>query len=42
MKSKIEAEYIKYSNKTLTQVEKDYLEEIEKIKELAEKSGVKK
>ena len=42
MKNKVEAEYIKYSNKTLTQVEKDYLEEIEKIKELAEKSGVKK
>ena len=30
-------EYIKYKNKTLTQVERDYLDEIKNINQIAEK-----
>ena len=37
MEKKVKAEYIKYKNKTLTQVEKDYLDEIKNINQIAEK-----
>ena len=38
MLKKVEKEYIEYSNKTLTKVEQDYLEEIQNIEKIA-KSG---
>lgn len=38
MLKKVEKEYIEYSNKTLTKVEQDYLEEIQNIENIA-KSG---
>lgn len=41
MTEKVESEYKKYSNKTLTQVEKDYLEEIKNIENIAKKGGDK-
>lgn len=37
MEKKVKMEYIKYKNKTLTQVEKDYLDEIKNINQIAEK-----
>ena len=39
MEKKVEEEYKKYSKHTLTPVEKDYLEEIKSIEELAKKGG---
>ena len=39
MKKKVTEEYKKYSEHTLTQVEKDYLEEIKNIEKLAKKGG---
>ncbi|MDO5096080.1 MAG: virulence RhuM family protein [Peptostreptococcaceae bacterium] len=39
MIEKVEKEYKKYSSKTLTQVEKDYLEEIKKIESVVKKRG---
>ncbi|MDX9870690.1 MAG: virulence RhuM family protein [Candidatus Cloacimonadales bacterium] len=41
MIEKVTAEYKKYSNKTLSQVEKDYLTEIDKINEIAKRGGNK-
>ena len=38
MLKKVEKEYREYSNKTLTKVEQDYLEEIQNIENIA-KSG---
>ena len=37
MINKVENEYKKYHSKTLSQVEKDYLEEIKKIEKVAKK-----
>ena len=39
MEQKVEEEYKKYSEHTLTSVEKDYLEEIKSIEKLAKKGG---
>ena len=39
MEQKVEEEYKKYSEHTLTSVEKDYLEEIKNIEKLAKKGG---
>lgn len=39
MTEKVKAEYKKYNEKTLSQVEKDYLKEINNIKEIAENGG---
>ena len=39
MEEKVEEEYKKYSEHTLTSVEKDYLEEIKNIEKLAKKGG---
>ena len=39
MEEKVVAEYKKYSEHTLTQVEKDYLEEIKSIEKIAKKGG---
>ena len=39
MEKKVEGEYKKYSEHTLTQVEQDYLEEIKSIEKLAKKGG---
>lgn len=39
MEEKVVAEYKKYSEHTLTQVEKDYLEEIKNIEKIAKKGG---
>ena len=41
MVDKVNQEYIKYSAKTLSQVERDYLAEIKNIKSIAEKGGKK-
>ena len=39
MEEKVEEEYKKYSEHTLTQVEQDYLEEIKNIEKIAKKGG---
>lgn len=39
MQKKVEIEYKKFNQKTLSQVEKDYLEEIKKIENFAKKGG---
>ena len=39
MEKKVDEEYKKYSNHTLTSVEKDYLEEIKNIEKIAKKGG---
>ena len=39
MEEKVVAEYKKYSEHTLTQVEKDYLEEIKNIEKIVKKGG---
>lgn len=39
MEKKVDEEYKKYSDYTLTSVEKDYLEEIKKIEKIAKKGG---
>ena len=39
MEKKVDEEYKKYSDHTLTSVEKDYLEEIKKIEKIAKKGG---
>ena len=41
MVDKVNQEYIKYSAKTLSQVERDYLAEIKSIESIAEKGGKK-
>ncbi len=41
MLDKVKKEYIKYSEKTLSQVEKDYIEEINNIKNIAQKGADK-
>ena len=40
MIKKVDKEYKKYSEKTLSQVEKDYLKEIQTIKNIADKAGM--
>ena len=39
MEKKVDEEYKKYSDYTLTSVEKDYLEEIKNIEKIAKKGG---
>ena len=39
MEKKVDEEYKKYSDHTLTSVEKDYLEEIKNIEKIAKKGG---
>lgn len=42
MLNKVVAEYKKYSEKTLSKVEKDYLKEIKSLEDIAKKGGMKK
>ena len=42
MENRVEAEYKKYSMKTFSQVEKDYLNELKRLETLAKKGGTKK
>ena len=39
MEKKVDEEYKKYSDHTLTSVEKDYLEEIKNIEKIVKKGG---
>ncbi len=39
MLNKVNSEYKKYSQKTLSQVEKDYLAEIKSIESIAQRGG---
>ncbi|MGP1522310.1 MAG: RhuM family protein, partial [Treponema sp.] len=42
MENKVETEYKKYSMKTFSQVEKDYLNELKRLEILAQKGGAEK